>query len=85
MRDFNKLYQHLAILIHSCNQLDTEIFKNKNPLMIFSYEISLQMMITQLQMGFELGLYSDVDYSFIFFYLEYVVSILEKNRSNYVA
>jgi hypothetical protein len=52
--------------------------------MIFSYELSLRMMIKQLTLGFELELYDPCDYSFIFFYLEYLLIVFEKNRVNYL-
>ncbi|CAK88298.1 unnamed protein product (macronuclear) [Paramecium tetraurelia] len=84
-RDFHKNYSHLSILVHHSNQIDQDIFKNKNPLMIFSYEIAVQSMIQQLQYGFDLELYSDVDYASIYFYLEYLTTILDRNRSNYVS
>lgn len=35
-------------------------------------------------MGFELELYSDCDLPIIYFYSEYFISILEKNRYNYI-
>ncbi|CAD8131044.1 unnamed protein product [Paramecium sonneborni] len=45
-RDFHKNYSHLSILVHHSNKIDQDILKNKNPLMIFSYEIAVQSMIS---------------------------------------
>jgi len=53
--------------------------------MIWFYGLSAKLMCRQLLLGAELELYSQADYPFIFYYLEYVYSIIEKNNINLIA
>ena len=46
--------------------------------------MGVQLMIKQIFIGFELNLYSDLEYSMIFFILDYLYTLLDKNTRSFI-
>eukprot|EP00828_Plagiopyla_frontata_P009647 TRINITY_DN14994_c0_g1_i3.p1 TRINITY_DN14994_c0_g1~~TRINITY_DN14994_c0_g1_i3.p1 ORF type:complete len:337 (-),score=55.99 TRINITY_DN14994_c0_g1_i3:213-1223(-) len=85
-RDLTKYYSDLSILIHESNQTDEALFKQKglqNIFLIWSFDLGIKSMVYQLNLGFEQELYSYLDYPIIYFWLDYLYSIMETNHKNY--
>ena len=46
--------------------------------------MGVQLMIKQIFIGFELNLYSDLEYPMIFFILDYLYTLLDKNTRSFI-
>lgn len=73
---------HLAVstpLIQ--NELDLSLLNGRKELLVCSwvYHVSLSCMARHLHLGIEIDLYYPVELPSIFFYLDYLYGILEKN------
>jgi len=82
-RDFCRLYNSINIFAHDAYTLDDTLYSKgeDRPHVIFLWvlDMALRMMVKQLLLGFELGLYSQHEYAVIFFLLGNVFTFLERN------
>ena len=67
-------------MVHIANEFDSS-FEQKNQLQTtsYTYYIAINHMIKQLQTGISIDLYYPEEYSYIFYYMEYLFGIANKN------
>ena len=53
--------------------------------MIWSFDIGIKLMIKQILLGFELNLYVDFEYHIIFYILDHLYSLLDRNTRSFIS
>ncbi len=83
-RAFSKLYHDISLMIHMANQTQQQLELSSPALSQLAIEMGLKMMSDQLHMGYSQNLYSQVDFPFVLFYLEYIYGLMDNNQKNWL-